>query len=81
MNALFRNIRIRIFSPGNKRSTRKIFSPPAGKYFTAGGVNAQLGHTAAQIEKNFPGHEYKLVPLGPAEFNFVWIRELEEMAS
>jgi hypothetical protein len=66
------NIRIKVFLPGNKRSIRKVFYSPPGQFWTAEGIQAQLEHTAKQIEQRHPGEDYRLVPLGPAEFNFVW---------
>ena len=76
----FHNIRVRIFMPGNKRSIQKTFSAGPGRVWNAEGIEAQLMHTAGQIENFHPGHEYRLVPIGPAKFNFVWIGERQATA-
>jgi hypothetical protein len=73
MRTLFPNIRVRIFMPGNKRSIQKTFVAPSGRLWNSACIEAQLAHTAAQIEKNHPNEEYRLVPLGPSRFNFAWV--------
>jgi hypothetical protein len=73
MKVLHPNIRVRIFMPGNKASICKTL-------WNAEGIEAQLSHTAAQIEKNHPDDEYRLVELGPSRFNFVWVGKKQASA-
>lgn len=66
-----KNIRVRIFLPGNKKSQRQTITAPAGKEWNDSGIESCLERIADNIEKQFPQEEYKLVALGSAEFNFV----------
>jgi hypothetical protein len=67
----FPSARIRIFHPGNRKHEDYRFSSPPGKLWTPEGIDAQLAHTAEELEKRFAGEEYRLVPLGGNRFNFV----------
>ncbi len=66
-----KNLRVRVFLPGNKRSTVKVFKAPPGKAFSEAGIESQLELTASQIEKHWPTEEYRLVATGLNCFNFV----------
>jgi hypothetical protein len=68
----FPNLRIRVFAPGNKESKRYKLIPGPGQFFSPQGIEAQLDHFASELEKHWPQEVYKLVPLGPNAFNFVW---------
>jgi hypothetical protein len=66
-----KNLRVRVFWPGNKRHYEKLFSAPRGHRWTPSGIDAQLELTASQIEKRWPMEHYHLVPVGHNAFNFV----------
>lgn len=66
-----KNLRVRVFWPGNKRHCEKIFSAPAGKHWSESGIEAQLELTACQIERRWPMEHYHVVAVGRSAFNFV----------
>lgn len=68
-----KNIRVRIFLPGNKKAGRQTLTAPAGKAWNDDGVTSCLKRIADNVEKQFPNEEYKLVTLGVNEFNFVHV--------
>lgn len=70
-----RHLQVRVFEPGNKKSVLKTLRPGPRRTFTEEGIDAQLKQIADNLEKYFPQHEFRLVPLGPDSFNFVWERE------
>lgn len=73
--AVAKALRVKIFAPGNKSSRLLILKAPAGTAWTEQGIENQLKHLAGQIETAWPVHEFRLVPTGKANFNFVWDRE------
>lgn len=66
-----KKIQIKLFYPGNKRHKKVIVRAPNGKTITSDGVEHYLQQAALTLEKEFPGHDYHLVPIGPGAFNFV----------
>jgi hypothetical protein len=66
---------VRIFHPGNKRSIRQTVRAPHRQFFVPGGVDRLLDKIATNIEKMFPGHEYRMVQIGQHAFTFVWVKE------
>jgi hypothetical protein len=71
---LYRTVRIKVFAPGNAQVEKRIVTAPGGQGYSEDGVQQLLDDTANRIEHAMPGHEYRLVALGPATFNFVWVR-------
>jgi len=67
---LYKRMQIKIFPPAGKTRTFKLRAP-AGKWLTAETIEKQLEQAVEGIEKAFPRHEFRLVPIGPAAFNFV----------
>ena len=70
-----KNVRVRIFTPGNKRSWAKLISAPPRRVFKDEGIDEILQKVASDLEKRYPDEEFRLVPLGPREFNFVHVGE------
>jgi hypothetical protein len=68
---LYKQIAITVFFPGNKKRVRTVHRAPPCKGFNAENIQETLEQWAGRIEGDFPSVEYKLVTLGPAEFNFV----------
>jgi hypothetical protein len=68
---LYKQVAITVFFPGNKKRVRTVHRAPPGKGFNAENIQETLEQWAGRIEGDFPSVEYKLVTLGPAEFNFV----------
>jgi hypothetical protein len=68
---LYRRVFVTVFMPGNKKKVASIHRAPPGKGFNAENIEGVLEQWATKIEADFPGIEYKLVPLGPNAFNFV----------
>ena len=68
-----RVLTIRVFTPGNDESETLIHRPPAGKKFTAEGKTQVLKSIWRDISAWFPEHDYKLIPLGGNEYNFVCV--------
>jgi hypothetical protein len=67
---LHKRMQVKIFPPAGRTRTIKLRAP-AGKWITAEGIDQQLGQVAEGIEKAWPRHEFRMVPIGPAAFNFV----------
>jgi len=76
---IYKKVKAKIFFPGNQKHVVKELRAPVGKGVNAEGIDNWLKSLAEAIEKQFPGHEYRLVTLGPASFNFVWERQLSEL--
>lgn len=72
---LFTHLTLKLFLPGNKKRIVRNLKPPQGMYINSTIIEAQLMAAAKEIDRKFPQHEYRLVPTGPASFNFVWVRE------
>jgi hypothetical protein len=64
-----------VFEPGNVKAATRNFRAPAKKQWNRQGIDELLENIAAHIEKRWPTHEYRLVEVGPAAFNFVWDHE------
>jgi len=70
-----KKIAIKLFYPGNKRHKKVIVRAPSGRLITPDGIERQLRQAADTLEKEFPGHDYHLVPIGHGAYNFVCIGE------
>lgn len=64
-------IRIKIFAPGNKKHKVYIFRAPNGRSFVEAGVEDILSKVVAEVEKMYPEHEYGMVQVGKADYNFL----------
>jgi len=74
---LYKKVKAKIFARGNQKHFVREWRAPAGKGINEDGVAKWLKSLADAIEKNWPGHEYRMAELGPASFNFIWVREIE----
>jgi hypothetical protein len=52
---------------------KKIVKTPPRKIFTADGIERMLLSLSQSIEKDYPDADFRLVPLGPAEFKFIQV--------
>lgn len=67
-----KTIVLRVFNPENKGSiVTKVRAKPRCAFGDAE-IDSILESAAGQVEKQFPWHDYQLVELGQARFNFVW---------
>ena len=73
MESIAKRIEVRIFAPGNKTSHAIHLFAGDRKAFTQQGIDSILENCANDIEKRFPGEEYRLVELTGNRFNFVWV--------
>jgi hypothetical protein len=69
----FKRVVIKVFAPGNRKSKTILQCAPEGKVFTSEGIDQLLEHISAQVERAYPTEEYRLAPVGSAQFNFVHI--------
>jgi hypothetical protein len=69
---LAKSVRIKIFTPGNKRAVTRVHLAGSGRGIGVDGVDGLLKRTADKIEQQWPAEEYSLVQVGPFAFNFVW---------
>lgn len=68
-----RKIVFKVFDSANRRVLRRVvIAAPKGKRFTPKGVDDNLESFVNELDRKVPGHQYRLVQVGPAEFNFVW---------
>jgi hypothetical protein len=71
------NIRLTVVLRDKKRVSRIVRTPP-GKVFTESGIEDVLRQESEQVERFFPGREFRLVPLSGGQFNFVEISPEKE---
>ena len=69
---LWKRVTIRTFNVENRGSFVRTFRARPGNGYSEKNIEKLLEQVAEQIERRFPGHEYELVELGEARFNFVW---------
>ena len=69
---MVRSVKIKLFQPGNKKFVARRWAAGAGKYFTEANITAILTEFAEKVEKAMPDR-YRMVQIGPGEFNFVRI--------
>lgn len=69
---LWKSVQVRVFAPGNKRSRMLCRRADKGMGFTDAEVDKILDLIAADVEHEFPVHEYELVQVGAGAFNIVW---------
>jgi hypothetical protein len=74
---LVKRIHVKVFLPQNRRRLVRHVCAPDGRGFSWHDINAQLRAISDQIEKEWPGEEYAMVPTGPDSYNFVWLRTKE----
>lgn len=72
---LFKRVAVKVFHPGNRKHSSKIYSASVGKMFNPGGIDELLAQIAANIEREYPTQEYRLAQVGPAAYNFVHLGE------
>jgi hypothetical protein len=60
---------VRVFYAG-KASTR-ILKPKPGHHWNDAGVDEILDWVGDQLEKRYPGEEFRIAPAGPGCFNFI----------
>jgi hypothetical protein len=68
-----KQIKVKVFTVGNKSCKTFHFRSPNGRVFTPEGVEHTLQRFAAEISKSFPHDEYTLKQLSRNEFNFCWV--------
>jgi hypothetical protein len=68
-----KEILFRIFEPGNKASRLLKLRAKPGAFYNEEAVDAALLLAAEKVEAVYPSHEYTVVQIGPAHFNFVWV--------
>jgi len=81
MKVGFKQLRVKIFTPGNKKCRQMVLRAPSGRLITPQGIDNQLENLVNQVETLYPAHDYRLVALGPNVSNFVWQREKESVGS
>ena len=69
---LHKSVKFRIFTPGNTGSTVKVFRARGRSGYAGEVIEKMIENMAEQVEKDHPNEEYQLVPIGLAQFNFVW---------
>ena len=68
-----KQIKLRLFTDGNKSSKRATLRPPKGyNVMSRDQVLFNLWRVALEFTAKVPLHQYEIVEVGNAEFNFVW---------
>jgi hypothetical protein len=68
----FKRVLCKVFAPGNQKPMRQLFRAAPGKMLAPHNVEAVISTVVENIEQKwFPGHDYRFVPVGAGEFNFV----------
>ena len=76
---LIRAVKLKLFEPGNKKSVTQRYVAGPGRHFTAANVEKILTEFVDKVEEAMPGR-YRLVAIGPGEFNLVRVRPEEIVA-
>ncbi|MBZ5700270.1 MAG: hypothetical protein LAN84_00325 [Acidobacteriia bacterium] len=77
---LWKCVTLRVFNVWNNGKTTRKFRAKPGHGYSEEAIEKMLEETANDLERRLPQHEYSLVQVGPAAFNFVWRREREAPA-
>lgn len=64
-----------IFWPRNRRRTITALRADRGQGFTPEQIETLITGVADHVARQFPAHDYSLVSIGPAFFQFVWLGE------
>jgi hypothetical protein len=75
-----KQIQVKIFEPGNKKSLSHTYRAPQGAAFAPEAIEHLLHRLCENVEKEYPGEDYKLIAVGPSSFNFVHQGKAEEVA-
>lgn len=67
---MVRIVKIKLFQPGNKKFVTQRTSAPPKHHFTAANIEKILAEFAEKVEAAMPDR-YRMVQVGPGEFNFV----------
>ena len=76
--ASFKRVELRVILPEGKKAKKEIVHSGPGRVFTESGIDALLEHAAANLEEKFPHWDFRLVPIGPNAFNFVYAGPREQ---
>lgn len=68
-----RQLKIKVFTPGNKAFKTIHMRVPKGMQYRDGGEEIVLRQFADEIEKAYPNDEFALKQLARGEFNFVHV--------
>lgn len=69
---LIRRVKIKLFKPQNRGSVTQITSAGPRHHFTAANIEKILADFVEKVEAAMPDR-YRMVQVGPGEFNFVRI--------
>lgn len=70
---MFKSVAMKIFPVGAAKPITRTYRAGPRCRFTAAGVDKVIEEIADHLEANFPDQEFRLVPIGPAAFNFVGV--------
>lgn len=74
---LFSSMTLKLFLPEKKKPLVRVIRPPRGLYLDAEIIERQLLAAATELEQKVPNCEFRLVPIGPAAFTFVYAGKKE----
>lgn len=72
---LFPWVKVRVFTPGNKQSKLQLVRAGNKKGFTSEGVDHVLDSACTWLEQRWPDQEFRMVQVGPTQYNFVHVGE------
>lgn len=67
---LLKSLRLKVFRPDGTCQNVRLTAPPH-KGYSEENVDALLAEFAEKLETLFPAHEFRMVEIPPAQFNFV----------
>lgn len=67
---LYKRVRFCIIVPGQARKMRQL-TAPAGQGFTEEAIEDAILKQAAHLEKTLPHFDFRLVPVGDLQYNFI----------
>jgi hypothetical protein len=68
-----RKLKVRVFAPGNKKSSEAIISSTKNRYLKPAEMQAKAEEIKRQVEELLPMEEYRLVKLSSRQYNLVWV--------
>lgn len=69
-NPLEKRILVCLFKPDGSCQKVRFLAPP-GRAFSDSGIDELLMDFVTKVDKAFPGHEFEMVQVSRAQFNFV----------
>lgn len=69
---IHRRVIVKVFDAAGTMTAHRILRAKPGHGIGAEGIEGILFQVADELEAKYPDDDFRLVPIGEAQFNFVW---------